>query len=116
MVTVFESIMLICFGISWPISVYKSITAKSTKGKSVVFTIAIIVGYIAGITGKIVGGNYNYVLALYLLNLAFVSADLALYFVNRHRERREQDEQKSDGAHSIKYDRTANGTFAAKEV
>lgn len=116
MVTVFESIMLICFGISWPISVYKSITAKSTKGKSVVFTIAIIVGYIAGIAGKIVGGNYNYVLVLYLLNLAFVSADLALFFVNRHRERREQDEQKSDGAHSIKYDRTANGTFAAKEV
>ncbi|MBQ9713858.1 MAG: hypothetical protein IJV83_00900 [Clostridia bacterium] len=86
MVTVFESIMLICFGISWPISVYKSLTSKSTKGKSVVFTFAIIIGYLAGITGKIVGKNFNYVLVLYLLNLAFVSVDLVLYFINKHRE------------------------------
>ena len=49
MVTVFESIMLVCFGISWPISVYKSATSKSTKGKSVLFTFAIIIGYMAGI-------------------------------------------------------------------
>ncbi len=88
MVTVFESIMLICFGLSWPISVYKSVTSKSTKGKSVVFTIAIMVGYLAGIAGKIMGGNLNYVLALYLLNLAFVSVDFALYFINKHREQK----------------------------
>lgn len=87
MVTVFESIMLVCFGISWPISVYKSATSRSTKGKSVVFTFAIILGYIAGIIGKIVGGNLNYVLALYIINLAFVSVDLILYFVNRRREK-----------------------------
>lgn len=87
MVTVFESIMLVCFGISWPISVYKSATSKSTKGKSVLFTFAIIIGYIAGITGKIVGGNINYVLVLYLINLAFVCVDLALYFINKKRER-----------------------------
>lgn len=84
---VFETIMLVCFGISWPISVYKSITSRSTKGKSIVFTLAIIVGYIAGITSKIVGGNFNYVFALYLLNLAFVCVDCALYFINRRRER-----------------------------
>ncbi len=87
MVTVFESIMLICFGISWPISVYKSATSKTTKGKSVIFTLAIIIGYLAGITGKILGGHINYVLALYLINLAFVSVDLALYFINKKRER-----------------------------
>ncbi len=87
MVTVLESIMLICFGISWPVSVYKSWTSKSTKGKSLVFIFAIIVGYIAGITGKILGGQLNYVLALYIINVAFVSVDLALYFVNKHRER-----------------------------
>ena len=55
--TVFESIMLICFGISWPISVYKSLTSKSTKGKSVVFLFAIIIGYVAGILGKIISHN-----------------------------------------------------------
>ncbi|MBQ3505968.1 MAG: hypothetical protein IJA89_04255 [Clostridia bacterium] len=88
MVTVFESIMLICFGISWPISVYKSATSHSTKGKSVIFTIAIILGYVAGIIGKIIGGNLNYVLALYIVNLAFVSVDLALYFINKRQEKR----------------------------
>ena len=87
MVTVFESIMLICFGLSWPISVYKSLKSRSTKGKSVVFTFAIIIGYIAGIIGKSLGGNYNYVFVLYLINLAFVFLDLALYFVNKRRER-----------------------------
>ena len=87
MVTVLESMMLICFGLSWPISVYKSYTSGSTKGKSVLFTFAIIVGYVAGILGKLVGGNINYVLVLYLVNLAFVFVDLALYFRNKKRER-----------------------------
>ncbi len=87
MVTLLESVMLICFGISWPASVYKSWTSKSTRGKSLVFMFAIIIGYIAGIAGKIVGGQINYVLALYVVNLIFVSVDLALYFVNRRRER-----------------------------
>lgn len=87
MITVFESIMLICFGLSWPISVYKSATSKSTKGKSVVFTTAIILGYIAGIIGKILGGNFNYVLILYFINLAFVCVDFALFFVNRSHEK-----------------------------
>lgn len=87
MVTVFESIMLICFGLSWPISVYKSATSHSTKGKSVVFTIAIILGYTAGITGKILSGAFTYVLVLYFINLAFVSVDFALYFVNKKREK-----------------------------
>ncbi len=86
MVTVLESIMLICFGFSWPVSVYKSWTSKSTKGKSLVFMLAIIVGYTAGIIGKILGGQLNYVLALYILNITFVCIDLALYFVNRRRE------------------------------
>lgn len=87
MVTLLESVMLICFGISWPVSVYKSWTSKSTKGKSLVFILAIIVGYVAGIAGKIVGGQHNYVLALYLVNLTFVTVDLALYFVNKRKER-----------------------------
>lgn len=89
MITVFESIMLICFGLSWPISVYKSAVSKSTKGKSVVFTTAIILGYIAGIIGKILGGNFNYVLILYFINLAFVCVDFALFFVNRNHEKRQ---------------------------
>ncbi len=84
---IFESIMLICFGISWPISVYKSLVSRSTKGKSCVFIFAIIFGYIAGICGKICGDQINYVLFLYCFNLLMVSIDLILYFVNRKNEK-----------------------------
>ena len=84
---IFEFVMLMCFGMSWPISVYKSIKSRSTQGKSVVFIIAIIVGYISGIIGKIVNDQLTYVLALYCINLIVVSVDLALYFINRKREK-----------------------------
>lgn len=84
---IFELIMLICFGLSWPISVYKSIKSKSTQGKSMVFIIAIIVGYISGIIGKIVGKQTTYVLIVYCFNLVMVSIDLVLFFINKRREK-----------------------------
>ena len=66
---IFEVLMLVCFGLSWPISVYKSIRSRSTKGKSVVFIVAIIIGYVSGILGKIVNHQLSYVVVLYCLNL-----------------------------------------------
>lgn len=89
---IFEMIMILCFGISWPISVYKSIKSKSTKGKSPVFIIAIIIGYIFGIAGKIVkwqmtGEPLTYVLIFYCLNLVVVSIDLCIYFYNAKHEK-----------------------------
>ena len=87
MVQVFEGLMLICFGLSWPISVYKSFQSGSTKGKSVIFTVAILLGYISGILGKLVGGNINYVLYLYIFNFVVISIDFVLYFINRRREK-----------------------------
>lgn len=85
---IFEMVMLVCFGLSWPISVYKSLTSRSTQGKSLVFMIAIIIGYLSGITGKLVGGQINYVLTMYCFNLTVVSFDLMLFFANKHREKR----------------------------
>ena len=79
----FETIMLICFGLSWPISVWKSWTSRTAKGKSVFFAYAIIIGYICGILGKITAGNVNYVLALYVLNTLMVTTDVILYYRNR---------------------------------
>lgn len=84
---IFEVVMLVCFGMSWPISVYKSFTSKSAKGKSVVFIVAIIIGYISGILGKIATNQINFVFALYCFNLLVVSIDLALYFRNKHHEK-----------------------------
>ncbi len=84
---IFEVIMLICFGISWPVTVYKTLKNKSTQGKSLVFLLAIVVGYISGIVGKIVNNDLSYVLILYCFNLMVVLTDLTLYFVYKNRER-----------------------------
>lgn len=85
---IFEFIMLACFGLSWPISVYQSIKSKSTQGKSIVFIIAIIIGYISGIIGKIVNNQLTYVLIIYCFNLIVVSVDLALFIINRKNEKK----------------------------
>lgn len=88
MTTFFELVMLTCFGLSWPISVYKSFTSKSTKGKSCTFIIAIIIGYISGILGKITSNQINFVLILYCFNLIMVLIDLTLYFINKQNEKK----------------------------
>lgn len=84
---IFEFIMLACFGLSWPASVYKSIKSKSTQGKSIFFIIAIIIGYVSGIIGKIINDQLSYVLIIYCFNLIVVSIDLVLFYVNRKNEK-----------------------------
>lgn len=85
--SVFELVMLICFGISWPFNVAKSYQARTAKGKSLVFLLAIIVGYLCGILHKILY-SCDAVLAVYVVNLVMVTADLILYFRNRNLDRR----------------------------
>jgi len=81
-VSVFEIIMLTCFGLAWPFSIYKSYTSKEIKGKSALFLIALIIGYIAGIIHKLLY-SLNGVVFLYILNLIMISIDLALYYRNK---------------------------------
>jgi len=45
--------------------------------------VMIIIGYIAGISAKIVGNQINYVLIAYVVNLLMVSANLVVYFINK---------------------------------
>jgi len=49
---IFETIMLVCFGLSWPINVVKAYKARTTKGTSLPFILLIITGYLAGVTAK----------------------------------------------------------------
>lgn len=80
---IFETVMLICFGLSWPVSVIKNIKARTAKTMSLSFTLLIIAGYIAGISSKLVSHNISFVLAVYLINLIMVSINVAVYFINR---------------------------------
>ena len=79
---IFEIIMIVCFGFSWPMNLIKAYNAKTAKGTSLPFILLIIIGYVAGITAKIVTGQTNYVLAAYVLNLAIVLLNLVIYFRN----------------------------------
>ena len=79
----FMSVMLVCFGLSWPISVVKNIKSKTAKNMSLRFILLIVVGYIAGISAKIILGSFNYVLVVYVLNLAIVSINIPVYFINK---------------------------------
>lgn len=78
----FEALMLVCFGFSWPLNVIKAYKAKSAKGTSLAFIVLIITGYVAGITAKVINHQFNYVLAVYFLNLAIVMSNLVVYFRN----------------------------------
>lgn len=84
---VFEFLMLFCFGFSWPFSIMKSIRSRSTKGKSLMFMLLIVAGYVFGIIHKLLY-NCNWVIWAYVALLALVSADIALYFINRRREKK----------------------------
>jgi uncharacterized membrane protein len=79
--SVFEAVMMICFGAAWPVSIYKSWTSRTCAGKSVIFLYIVLVGYIAGITHKLLY-NYNWVIILYILNGLMVIIDILLYYRN----------------------------------
>ena len=82
MESIFETVMLVCFGFSWPLNVIKAYKAKTAKGTSLPFILLIITGYIAGISAKLISGQINYVLIAYILNLAIVSLNVIVYFRN----------------------------------
>ncbi len=79
----FEAMMLICFGFSWPLNVIKAYKARTAKGTSLAFIFLIITGYLAGITAKFINHQFNYVLAVYFLNLAIVMMNVLVYIRNK---------------------------------
>ena len=78
-----EILMIVSFGCSWPLNVIKSYKARTTKGKSLAFLILIFVGYICGITSKLLAPTFKwYVLFFYVLNFVMVGLDLVMYYRN----------------------------------
>ena len=81
-----EAIMVFSFGLSWPMSIYKSAKSKTTKGKSLFFMAFIWLGYVAGVVWKFIEfsdtGIFKYPSYFYILNLILVSVDICLYFRN----------------------------------
>ena len=90
MAQLLEAIMMICFGLSWPMALVKNIRAKSAKGMSLPFILLIISGYVAGTIAKVISDNITYVLIVYLLNLTIVTMNLMVYFYNRRLDKKNE--------------------------
>ena len=95
-----EMLMVICFGVSWPINIAKAWKSRSTKGMSVLFYIFILAGYLFALVGKLVLIRYHapapwyetvhwYVMFFYILNTLMVATGIVIYLRNRRLERTE---------------------------
>ncbi len=80
---VLETMMIIGFGVSWPLSIMRSYKSRSTKGKSVMFLFCIVFGYLCGIASKLLTNNLNLAFWFYIPNIIMVSTDICLYFRNK---------------------------------
>ena len=82
MCEILEAVMLICFGLSWPITLFKKLRTKSARSTSLAFMLLILFGYTAGITAKVLSSGCNYVFFVYVFNVIMVLANLfaTLYF------------------------------------
>ncbi len=84
--SIFEILMLSCFGAAWPASIYKSYKSRSCRGKSILFLIIILAGYASGIIHKLIY-SMDAVITLYIFNLCMVLFDIVLYIRNKKEER-----------------------------
>lgn len=89
-----EALTIFCFGLSWPISIRKSLISRTAKGKSLFFEVFLLVGYACGIARKIIQqatGSDGFMFYLsfffYVLNFIEISIDVALYFRNTRLDR-----------------------------
>lgn len=79
--SIFEVMMLICFGAAWPFSILRSARSRSNQGKSLVFLLVVLAGYLAGVAHKLLYSR-DPVLGLYVLNGAMVAVDIGFYWRN----------------------------------
>ncbi len=95
MTDLLEALMILCFGLSWPISIRKSWVSRTAKGKSLFFEFFIWVGYVFGIARKFIlwsnepSRDWLFYLGwfFYVLNIVEISIDMLLYFRNRKLDR-----------------------------
>jgi CDP-diglyceride synthetase len=92
MASIFETIMIISFGVSWPLSIVRSVKSRSTKGKSIFFMLFILIGYFCGLAAKFMTQTYNLAFWFYFPNIILVSTDICLYFRNKGIEKKQEAE------------------------
>lgn len=79
-----EGAMLICFGLSWPVAIVKTLRMRRTEGKSFGFILLVLAGYLLGIAAKAAHAAAGHeplppVTWLYVANSLAVAADAVLF-------------------------------------
>lgn len=90
--------MIFCWGLSWPISIHKSYTSRTAKGKSIVFEVFVWIGYVCGIIRKFLqmqgGATLDWIFYLgfifYFINITAVMIDMGLWFRNHKLDMQEK--------------------------
>jgi hypothetical protein len=96
-----EIAMLVLFGVSWPFNIIKSYRSRTAKGKSVLFELIVVVGYLFGLSGKFVAfaqtGHMAISVWFYIADIVMVSIDMVLYrrniLLDRERDAKEAEEK-----------------------
>ena len=98
---ILEITMLLCFGASWPLNLWKNYRSRSAEGKSLAFLLLIFMGYVAGIAAKLMSGSYMaefdrkwYVLMFYCLNLLMVGTNIGIHLRNMRLDKWRREEEK----------------------
>jgi hypothetical protein len=77
-----ESIMLLCFGLAWPVANLRMLRTRRSEGKGLAFTLIVMVGYLAGTCAKWISGPPGAPLPgvfwLYAVSGASVTMNLSL--------------------------------------
>jgi hypothetical protein len=84
-----EAVMLVCFGLAWPVENLRMLRTRQARGKGPAFTGLIMVGYVAGAASKLLLMSDTQALApvfwLYVLNALSVAANVGLQWHFRPR-------------------------------
>ena len=104
MIDLLEVLMILCWGLSWPVSIRKSYTSRTAKGKSILFEIFIWFGYVCGIFRKYLqvqtGEAYNWLFYLafvfYFINITAVTIDICLWIRNTRLDKLREKGKLSD--------------------
>ena len=102
--SIMEMLMVVFFGISWPMNIAKAWKARTARGTSLLFYTFIVLGYIFALIGKFVLIHYYapapwyetvhwYVMFFYVLNTLMVLTGILIYFRNRAIDKREESQR-----------------------
>lgn len=112
-VSIMETLMVVCFGISWPLNIVKAWKSRTARGTSLLFYSFIWIGYIFSMAGKfalIASAAPQpwyvtvkwYVLFFYIVNIIMVTTGIAIYFRNRALDRRAAAGEKAEAASAVR--------------